>query len=330
MIVDISSESTKDSNASPKSPVEQPSQQYLASKRPTLVHQTSLSGAVGAASEAGKLIASKLATEVNLKGAKAKEIMMAAANHLTNPSSQIKFHNLRGDDDDEEEEEEGYDDEEQESTNLDGEDEEDDGRMNSSTQRLQRAKKTRRLGPQSAFSAALPYKLKQKLQGGYQKAAAFDEEDEDDEDEDESAKLRRSPSAKTRRKPNERRSQEGEDGGGSSTDDARKPTGSGKLLESDLKGKRNSRQKRRSRRQQMKATPAVLYEEPEESGEFDDKTYKCLDNTVALLIKTRLEETILRIAVGAIMLVAIGIFVLFSLPPAGPDKQIIDMLVEKL
>lgn len=304
-------------------------------KRPGLTHQASLSGAVGAASEAGKLIASKLATEVNLKGAKAKEIMLAAANHLTHPSSQIKFQNLRGDEEDDDEEDmndaDDYDeddDEGRDSANLEGEDDEDDDEGSAAEMRIQRHKRNRRSVTQSAFSAALPYKLKQKLKVGYKKSVGFDELDDDECDE--SSNLKRSSSAEGRAQ------EETDDAGGSSTDEARNTPGSkltrgsSKKLIDPTKNLSSSsslsrEQKRKLKRQHM----MKLYDEPEEGGEIDSKMYKCLDNTVALLIKTRFEETLLRIAVGGIILVAIGIFVLFSLPPSQPDKQIIDMLVEK-
>lgn len=362
IIVDINSEpapAAKDPTAgadTKSKPTDQTNQQQLTSggKRAGLSHQASLSGAVGAASEAGKFIASRLASEVNLKGAKAKEMMLAAANHLTNPSSQIKFKNLRGDDDDDEDaEDDEEDDDEPESTNLDGEDdeeeeEEDDGdgdRMSSQQRLQQRQKRPFKRPGASSFSASLPYKFKQKLKGGYQKASAFDDDDDDyeegyDDDDDEGTGFKMQPKhAKSRQIRS--KSHDGDDGGGSSTDDARTTSSSGlngtrKLLGSassktnSFKNKRASaRQKRRSsKRHQFKAPPAAVYEEPEESGDLDGKTYKCLDNTIALLIKTRFEETILRIAVGAIVLVALGIFILFSLPPTLPDKQIIEMLNE--
>jgi hypothetical protein len=49
-------------------------------------------------------------------------------------------------------------------------------------------------------------------------------------------------------------------------------------------------------------------------------------NSVAQLMKSLLEETILRIAPGAIMLVVVGIFVLLSLPPL--PKEITDILIK--
>lgn len=61
-------------------------------------------------------------------------------------------------------------------------------------------------------------------------------------------------------------------------------------------------------------------------GATDGGTYKCLDNSVALLIKTRYEELMLRIALFAVILVAVGIFILFSIPPAPLPKDLIDIL----
>ncbi|KAG9509919.1 Sodium/myo-inositol cotransporter, partial [Fragariocoptes setiger] len=57
-----------------------------------------------------------------------------------------------------------------------------------------------------------------------------------------------------------------------------------------------------------------------------DTTYKCLDNSVSLLIKTRSEELMLRIALVAIVFVAIGIFIVFSIPPAPLPKDFMDMI----
>jgi hypothetical protein len=49
-------------------------------------------------------------------------------------------------------------------------------------------------------------------------------------------------------------------------------------------------------------------------------------NSVALLIKSPLEGTIMRIAPNAIVLVAVAIFVLLSLPPV--PKEIVDILIK--
>ena len=61
-------------------------------------------------------------------------------------------------------------------------------------------------------------------------------------------------------------------------------------------------------------------------GATEHGTYKCLDNSVALLIKTRMEELMLRIALFAVILVAVGIFILFSIPPAPLPKDLIEIL----
>lgn len=294
-------------------------------KRAPLQHQASLSASASAAvGEAGKFIANKLSNEVNLKGA--KEMMLAAANHLTGggpPNSRIKFKNLEGDEDEDEFEEEEEDEKEMDST-MDDEDE--DSHLN----RKQRHRRSKR--GQSVISAAISsYKQKQKSKGGYKKAAYEDDfedetnEDEEDEDEDEDEKvnLNRSASCKSKKKADEQVSANNEPG--SSTDERQTPTQS---LSPDERRSSAKRTLKSSSKRIGKSR--ARYEEDELDDDFDresGRTYKCLDNSVSLLIKTRFEETILRIALVAVVFAAIGIFILFSLPPAAPPSDVVDILI---
>lgn len=305
--------------------------------RPALQHQASLTAsATAAVGEAGKFLAHKLAnTEANLRGA--RDIVMAAANHFTGgavPDSRIKFKNLHVD----EEEEEDYDDDDDndrrqraavEAAGSDEEEEDDD--ETDYANRNKRVKRNRR--SQSVLSAALnSYKHKQR--GGYQMAMDEDDEEEEEDDDDEKMNLNRSASFKNKTKSKEFQASEATS---SSTDDKHTPTHHGSsmpLTRSKISSSRRA-QNRSKRARKLPvgsmergggASGKPKYEEEEdtESG----TTYRCLDNSVALLMKTRLEETILRIAVGAILFVAVGIFILLSLPPTPPPKEITDILLK--
>lgn len=327
-------------------------------KRPQFQHQASLTAsATAAVGGAGKFLANKLAeTEANLKG------VLAAATHFTGggsagvtPKSRIKFQNLEGDDfdeedndddngDDEEEEEE----EEDRTTNaadstMDDEDEDSD------FARRQRQKRNRRA--QSVLSAALSSYKSSKQRAGYQQALddeeeEEEEEDEDDDDVDEKMNLNRSASFKQRPAGADRKSlrpanksHQTQQPGlasstvSSSTDDTRQTPSStpkGRLGSQRPKRAQQKCSERSKRRTTTGVKGGGRYEEEEdeeEDGEGGLKSYRCLDNSVALLLKSRLEETVLRVAVGAIMLVALGIFVVFSLPPAPPPKEVLDILI---
>lgn len=338
-----------------------------APKRPILQHQTSLSAsasaAVGAASEAGKFIASKLSNEVNLKGA--KEMVLAAASHLKGagaPSSRIKFTNLEGDEDDDDESARNDELDELESTM---EDEDDDDEQ---IARRQRHKRNRR--NQSVLGAAIS-SYKQKQMGGYKKAAydddEFDDDDDDeedyddDDDDDEKSNLRRSGASGKRetigsQSDSGQRGKERTDGAGkptvgSSDDelnrfltaDARKdlaPGESAKRLSKSAKrssrnngstARRSSAKRPATGRSRVNKSKSKSNNDDDDDEDFDQESgrnFKCLDNSVALLIKTRFEETMLRIAVVAIIFVAIGIFILFSLPPSLPPSDVVAILIK--
>lgn len=93
---------------------------------------------------------------------------------------------------------------------------------------------------------------------------------------------------------------------------------------------RRASKKKKKKRKSLKSSRKVLakYEEDDDDldAESGQRTFRCLDNSVALLLKTRLEETILRCAVGAIILAAIGLFILLSLPPPEPPRDITSLL----
>lgn len=355
MVVDINkaaketSSSTKKSaggDSKPSTPAVQP-----ATKRsgiPHLQHQASLSAqasaAVGAASEAGKFIANKITTEVNLKGA--KDMVMAAASHLTGvgggggvssgPSSRIKFKNLEGEDDDEDDDFDDDDDERRAINEVESTmDDEDDDDEFSRRARQQRLKKNRR--GHSVISAALSsYKQKQ---GGYKKAANeddFEDDDDDEEDEDdEKMNLNRSVSFKNKKISSDKTNNNELN---SSTDERLTPTG---LIDDQISrsggvksGKKRTPSKKMSAKKlanqkfiQMKKGSG-RYEEEDDFDQESGRNYKCLDNSVALLIKTRFEETMLRIALIAIIFVAFGIFIIFSLPPTPPPAEVVDILIK--
>lgn len=357
------------------------------SKRPILQHQTSLSAsasaAVGAASEAGKFLANKFATEVNLKGA--KEMVMAAANHLTSggvPNSRIKFKNLpeRDEDDDDDDDDDGDDDDDYDDGRMDDDeededdDEDDTGAAPESTMddededsdfaRKQQRQKQRNKKGQSVLSAAIS-SYKQKQRKGYKQALGdeFDEDDEDDDDDDEMKNLNRSASYKGKPKlssttksssstkksskkaeQNQQRQQQAayEAAVSSSTDDRQTPnlhlldskrsatgaprTRSTKSRRSQKRRASGGRSIGRGSRSDGRRKISGPYEE--DDLESSGRTFRCLDNSVSLLIKNTFEETLLRIAVGGIILVAFGIFILFSLPPTPPPKQVVDILIK--
>lgn len=307
---------------------------------PHLQHQSSLSAqAVGAASEAGKFIASKLTNEVNLKGA--KEMVMAAASHLTGvgaggPTSRIKFKNLEGEEDEDEEEEDQVRSRADEAgSSMDDEDDDDDFSQRARQQRLKRNKRGH-----SVISAALSsYKQKQ---GGYKKAANEDdfEDEEDDEDEDdENMNLKKSVSFKNKNKNKKQTTTDKSSDLNSSTDERQTPTGQvgdeGQDKSKTTRGSKRMATKKSSSSgrkstgggQRVEMKKGGRYEEEDDFDQESGRNYKCLDNSVALLIKTRFEETMLRIAVIAIVFVALGIFILFSLPPTPPAKEVVDMLI---
>lgn len=356
-------------------------------KRPMLQHQTSLSAsasaAVGAASEAGKFLANKFATEVNLKGA--KEMVLAAANHLTSgggPKSRIKFKNLpeRDEDDDDDDDDGPLDEDDDEDDDDDGdtgaapESTMDDEDEDSDFARKQRQKQRNKPRGQSVLSAAIS-SYKQKQRKGYKQALddEFDEDDEDDDDVDEMKNLNRSASFKGKSST----SGGGGGGGGGSTKNkqASKKSSSDKSLQQNQRKQqaayeaavssstddrqtpnlqlldsgrspaaRRSTKSRRSQKRRSVAAGAGAGERggsrraigvrkingpyEEDDLESSGRTFRCLDNSVSLLIKNTFEETLLRIAVGGIVLVAMGIFILFSLPPTPPPKQVVDILIK--
>lgn len=330
-------------------------------KKPTLQHQTSLSAsasaAVGAASEAGKFIASKLSNEVNLKGA--KEMVLAAASHLkggTVPNSRIKFTNLEVDDDDDENDDDDDDDDDDDYADVDEvESTMDDENEDEDIARKQRQKRNRR--NQSVISAALS-SYKQKQMGGYKKAGydendEFEEEDDDDSDDDK-VKLNilapfrkgsKSKSATPLTKQVEGKSvdEEPRESGRKTTspsdEDTRASPDAAGLKLSEKTGLAKSRPSRSSKRSSLRANSSsrrsrkssIKKSRSRENDEDDfdhesGRNFKCLDNSVALLIKTRFEETMLRIATIAIMFVAAGIFIIFSLPPPMPPEDIVNIL----
>lgn len=232
----------------------------------------------------------------------AKDMVMAAATHFTGaPNSRIKFKNLDGEDDDEDDDD---DDDDAGTTNA-AESTMEDEDEDSDTARRQRQKRNRR--SQSVLSAALS-SYKQKQRGGYQKALNEDDEEDEDDDDDEKVNLNKSASFKNKRSD-------------------KSPTHEVSSSADDAHSGKTSTSKRPGRRSQ-KRTSGKLAKYEEDDDTESGRIYRCLDNSVSLLIKTRFEETILRIAVGAIILVAIGIFVLFSLPPAPPPKEVVDILIK--
>lgn len=332
-------------------------------KRHGLQHQASLSAsaAVGAASEAGRFLASKLVAEVNLKSA--RDLVKAAAANLTEGATQgprIKFQNLRGDEDEEEEEEEEP---RAAGSSAADEDEEEDSDRFARRQRFvkQSSQQKRSRRGQSVLSAALS-SYKQKQKGGYRKAANdedFDEDEDDfeeDEDEDERVNLNRSASYKGKVSSKARQAAAAAAANelSSSTDDRLTPNtlleARGDLLARGSSGARDSgldggsttslltKKSTSSRRvvgpqrqsRRNKSLKRGQFEEDDDE-DFDreaGRTYRCLDNSVALLIKTRFEETLLRIALVAIIFVAIGLFILLSLPPAPPPPDVVELLIK--
>lgn len=353
MVVDINKAAKETSSSAKKSPSADskpttPAAQSTTKRSgiPHLQHQASLSAqasaAVGAASEAGKFIANKITTEVNLKGA--KEMVMAAASHLTGvggvssgPSSRIKFKNLEGEEDDDDFDDD--DDDERRAINevestMDDEDDDDEFSRRARQQRLKKNKRGH-----SVISAALSsYKQKQ---GGYKKAANEDDfEDDDDEEEededDEKMNLNRSVSFKNKKTSSDKTNNNEFN---SSTDERLTPTS---LIGDEISrsggvksGKKRTSSKKMSAKKlanqkliQMKKGSGRYEEEEDDFDQESGRNYKCLDNSVALLIKTRFEETMLRIAVIAIVFVALGIFIIFSLPPTPPPAEVVDILIK--
>lgn len=350
-------------------------------KRAPIQHQTSLSAqasaAVGAASEAGKFIANKLASEVNLKGA--KEMVLAAANHLTGggpPNSRIKFKNLDGEDyDDVDEDDNDYGDDGGETGGIESTMDDEDEDSEDFRRQSQRSKRNRK--SQSVLSAALS---SYKQRGGYGRTATYeevgeeDEEEEEDDDDQERMKFNKSASFKGRKGAVKLAGESGKSilskqpSGDldSSTDDRISPapgssskrrragdseSGGSKQPLMASGGKRlksGSRRYRNSRRQSSRrascgegggrgsvrgnSISSKVYEQHDD--DFDDidqesgRNFRCLDNSVALLIKTRFEETLLRIALVAIIFVAAGMFIILSLPPEAPPKEVVDILVK--
>lgn len=362
VIVDINkaAAAAKQSNQSP-TVKKSDSPAAIGTKRPTLQHQTSLSAsasaAVGAASEAGKFIASKLSNEVNLKGA--KEMVLAAASHLKGsggvPNSRIKFTNLEVDDDDDENDDDDDDDDdyadvdEVESTMEDENEDEDIARK-------QRQKRNRR--NQSVISAALS-SYKQKQMGGYKKAGydendEFEEEEDDDDSDDDKVKLNilapfrkgaKSKGATPLNKHAGAKTVGGEQKDGAekttspSDDDTKTSPDVAGLKLTEKAGLAKSRLSRSTTRSSVRASSSTRrsrksstrksrnHENDEDDFDHESgRNFKCLDNSVALLIKTRFEETMLRIATIAIMFVAAGIFIIFSLPPPMPPEDIVNIL----
>ena len=329
----------------------------LASNRKPLQHQSSLTASASAAvGEARKFLGSKLShlPEANLRGA--KDMVLAAASHLGGgvatggQDSRVKFKNLRSDDnyeDDEDEDDESgsesFEDEDgatknaAESTTVE---EEDDAESSSNYDAKIPKSKTKR--SQSILSSALS-SYKQKQRGGYQKALNEDddEEDEDDDGDDERMNLNRSVSFRqTKQSAGGHHQVDSTTGALDSTVSKSRLDSRGSSMkkkasnssEADSKKRSGSarRHSRKSSKKKNTSTRKVLakYEEDEDDldTESGQRTFRCLDNSVALLIKSRFEETILRIAVGAILLVATGLFILLSLPPSQPPKEVVEIL----
>ena len=101
------------------------------------------------------------------------------------------------------------------------------------------------------------------------------------------------------------------------------------LMSSTPKVTRSAADRRRSQRQQTKRSLNRLAKYEEDEDTESGRTWRCLDNSVALLIKTRTEDMVLKIAVGAIFFVAAGIFILLSFPPATPPKEVVDLLIDR-
>lgn len=303
-------------------------------KRPTLSHQASLSAS---AAEAGKFIVEKLASvqsEVKLKGA--KDMLKAAASHLAGSKTQIKFQNLNTNDEEDEEDLDGVSD-----STSDFNDTNNNTRRTSFTTK----NKTGKLRTYANLGKAAS-------QGGYRKAATSDEDNDDDEDDvydsrddddddyscddlkgsDLEFDDEEESDANDIRKLNRAASFRGvvKRGGvkHASANDPENRTGvrarsksAGKLKRTTF-AKNQSFGKRRFKKSTTNITTATnnnninrkSFHDAEAALDRRGKSYRCLDNSVQLLIKSPLEQMILKISVIAIILVAIGIFTIFSIP----------------
>ena len=324
--------------------------------------------ASAAVDEARKYLGNKLSQlpEANLRNA--KDMVLAAASHLDsrvkfrNLRSDDNF-----DDDDEEDSDSEVDEDDDyderttnaaESTTVDDEDDEDDDGASSSDfgRASYSTPKSKHKRSQSILSSALSsYKKKQR--GGYQKALNEDDEDEEEEDDDERTNLNRSALFKGAKKASLAKAGADSSGppeagpvSGQAGKFQRQATAPAGLLEDESntnknnnlvrsntsvgrqasKGSKKARgsTKRASKKKERKVLAKYEEEDEDLDAESGQRTFRCLDNSVSLLYKTRLEDTILRCAVGAVLLAACGLFILLSLPPALPPKEVVDILIK--